>query len=174
MSVLRFSLVLTILLVFASQTFVSLTFAQTSEYEATSALADAEGVVVSAYQAALKAEEAGANASGLWTQLNKAGEYLARAHTEFRLGDFERAADFANLGKSIGEEVKNTALALKDSALSESLQRMVPFMIASVVSVALITLGSLWVWHLLKKITATANFRNRIRVVILNEYQILS
>jgi len=151
LSVLRFAFVSVLLFAAASQFLVSATVAESSEDEATSALASAEGAVVSAYQAVLGAEEAGANASGLLVRLNEAGGYLAQAHMACRLGDFDEATRSANLSRSIGEEVQNDAVALKDSALSDSLQRMVLTMIASVLGVVLIALGSLWVWLLLKK-----------------------
>jgi len=151
MSVLRFSLALMMLLAFASQAFVSLTFAEVSEYKASLALATAEEAIVSAYQEALKAEEAGANVSELYVQLNKAGESLARAYIEYKSGDFEKATNFANSSRSIGVEVQNAAVGLKDSALSQGMQRILFTMIASVVGVASIALGSLWLWHLLKK-----------------------
>jgi len=158
MSCLKFALVLVMFLVFATQLFVIATFAELSENEAVSTLATAEGTVISAYQAVLNAEEAGANVSDLLVQLNRAGEYLARAHMEYRQGNFEKATDFANSGRSIGEEVQSAAVELKDSALSEGLQRMVFTMIASVLGVAVIALGSLWIWHFLKKRYSSGSF----------------
>jgi len=158
MSILRFSVGLMIFLVMASQTSVYLTFADVSEPEAASALANAEEAVVSAYREALKAEEAGANVSSLLVRLNEAGQYLARAQIEYRLGDFEKTTDFANSSRSIGEEVQDAAVRLKDSALSESVRRMLFTMIVSVVGVAVIALGSLWVWHLLKKRYSSGDF----------------
>jgi hypothetical protein len=150
-SSIKFLLVLTLLLVFASHFVLSVTFAEVREDQASSALADAEAAVVSAYQAVLKTEEAGANVTGLLAQLNEAGEYLDRARMEYRMGDFEKAIDFAGSGRSIGVEVQNAAVKLKNSAWNESVQHSLFTMIASIVCMTLIMLGSLWVWHPLKK-----------------------
>lgn len=151
MSILRFSVVIFLFLAFSLQLGAGVTFAETSQEEASKALTDSESSVVSAHQAVLKAEEAGANVTDLLIRLNQAGEYLARAHMEYRLGDFEKAVDFANLSRSTGEEAQSVAVALKDSATSERLQRMMFTMIASIVGVASIALGSFWVWYFLKK-----------------------
>jgi len=150
-SVLKFSLILVMFLVFASQSFVFATSAQIGQEEAASALANAEGTVVSAFQEVLKAEEAGANVSFLLARLNEAEEHLTQARIAYRLGDFDETARFSGLSREVGEQVQSDAIKLRDSALSESLQHIMFTMIASVAGVALITLGSLWVWHLLKK-----------------------
>lgn len=151
LSVLRLAFVLMLLLVMASQSLVCVTIAEVGEGEAVRALADAEGEVTLAYRAVLKAEKAGANVSGLLVQLNEAGEFLARAHVEYRLGDFEEASHFADSSRNIGVEVQNAAVELKDSASSEGIQHLLFTMIASIVGVTSIALGSLWVWYFLKK-----------------------
>jgi len=151
MSGLKFSLVLLMFLVLASQFFVFETFADVSENVAASALTDAEGVVVSAYQAVLKAEEAGADVSGLLVRLNEAGGFLARARMAYSLGDFEGAASFVNSRKNIGVDVENAAVELKDLALSERVQRMWFTMIGSVLGVVLIVFGSFCGWRVFKR-----------------------
>lgn len=151
MSVPRFPLVLSLFLVFSSQFFVVATFAEASESEAVSALVNAEGAMVSGYQAVLKAEEAGANVSDVLVRLNEAGVFLAEARMAYRLGEFDKAVGFADLSRNIGVEVQNDAVGLRDSALSEGVQRMMLTMIASVVGIALVALGSFLTWHFLKK-----------------------
>jgi hypothetical protein len=143
---LKFSLVLMVFLVFASQVFVLVAFAEVSEGEVASALADADEAVVFAYKAVLRAEEAGANVSSLLVRLNEGGGFLARAHMAYKFGDFEEAASFANSSRNIGVEVQNTAVELKGSALIERMQRIWFSVTTSVVSIALIVLGSLSVW----------------------------
>jgi len=150
MSGLKFSLVLMVFLVFASQFLISETFAEASKDVAASALTDAEGVVVSAYQVVLRAEEAGANVSGLLVRLNEAGGFLARARMAYDFGDFEEAASFANSSRNIGVEVDNAAVELKDSAFFERVQRMWFMMIGSIIGVILVFLGSFWVWRAFK------------------------
>jgi len=151
MSGLRFSLVLLMFLVLASQFFAFEAFAEASKDVAASALTDAEGVVVSAYQAVLKAEESGANVSGMLVRLNEAGGILARARMAYSLGDFEGTASLASSSRNIGVEVENAAVELKDLALSERVQRMWFTVIGSVIGVVLIVFGSLWVWRVFKR-----------------------
>ncbi len=150
-SVLKFVFVFVLLFATASRFFVSVTVAQSGEDEAALALADAEGEVILAYQTVLEAEEAGANVSGLLVRLNESGVFLARARMVFRLGDFDETISFAASSGSIGIEVQVEAVGLKNSALSEGIQRKMFTMTASVLGIALIALGSFWVWRLLKK-----------------------
>ena len=58
-------------------------------------LIEAEAVLTSAYEAVLKAEQAGANVSVLLDKLNLGGDYLAEAHVWYRIGAFENASTFA-------------------------------------------------------------------------------
>jgi len=155
MSGVKFCLALMMFIVIAFQFSVVATFAEGSE-DVAAAFANAEETVISAYQAVLKAEEAGANVSDLLVRLNEAGELLAQARMAYNRSAFDEATHLANSSRNIGEEVQSAAVGLKDSALSEGLQRMVFTMIASVVGVAVIGLGSLWVWHLLRKRSGSA------------------
>jgi len=141
---LKLLLVSIMLLVLSSQFLAAASYADANEDMAASTLASAEESIVLAYQATLNAEEAGANVSGLLVRLNEAGQLLASAQTEYRLGDFEKANELSESSKSIGEEVQNAAVDLRGSALSQSVQRMVSTMVASVVGVASIA-------YLLKK-----------------------
>jgi len=151
LSILRLFFVLMLLLVTASQFFVSVTIAEVGEDEDASGLIDAEEKVILAYLAVLDAENAGANVSSLLVQLNEAGEFLARAHVEYRLGNFEEASHFADSSRNIGVGVQNAAVELKDLASREGTQHMLFTMIASVVGVASIALGSLLIWYFMKK-----------------------
>jgi len=83
--------------------------------------------------------------------LNDAGNLLAVARMSYRNGDFGTANLLADLTENIGEEVHNDAVRLKDTALSEGSQRSLFTMVASVVGVAAIALGSFGVWHRLRK-----------------------
>jgi hypothetical protein len=148
---LRVFFILVVLLVSASLCFINVTFAEISDEEASSALANAERTLVSAYQAVLKAEESGANASVLLAQLNDAGEFLARARMVYRAGNFGEVSSLASASKTIGVEVEYKATKLKNSAISEGLQRMISTMIVSVVGMGGIILGSYWAWRFLKK-----------------------
>lgn len=141
---LKLSLLLVMFLILTPQFFMRATSVQISRDNVTSASTDAENALASAYQAALDAEEAGANISSLVVQLNDAGAFLASARMKNSSEDFNEATHLAT-------EVQSAAFELRDSARSEGLQRTMFAMITSVVGVALIALGSPWVWRFLRK-----------------------
>lgn len=150
MSVLRFSVIWMVFLVLVSEFSIATVSGEIGENEAASALTDAERSVGSAYGAVLEAEQAGAKVSSLLDHLNEAGENLSVAHMAYTQGDFQKASDFANSSRNIGEEVQNAAVTLKNSALYESAQRMWLTMIGSIVGVIIVFLGSFWVWRVFK------------------------
>jgi len=151
-SVLKFSFILMTLLVFASQFYVSVTSAQVGESEASSALTSAEGAVGSAYQAVLKAEEAGANVSGLLlVQLNDAGELLAKAKVAYRLEDFDEVVFSASLCSEISENVKNEADELHVETYGSKITVFWLTSTGSLVGVVAVGFGSFWGWRFFKK-----------------------
>lgn len=150
-SVRKFSFVLMMLLVFASQFYVFMTIAQVSESEASSVLTNSEVTVDSAYQAVLRAEEAGANVSGLLVQLNDAGELLAKAKVAYRLGDFDEVVRSASLCSEIGENVKNEADELRGEAYGLKVTGFWLTLTGSLVAVVAVGFGSFWGWHFFKK-----------------------
>jgi hypothetical protein len=163
MSNLKSLLILVTVLALTSLIFVSITFAEPSEYQAATALIEAEQAILVGYQAVLEAEETGANVSSLLVQLNEAGQNLTMARTAYRMGDFVEATDLANLSRNTGEEVRNTATELKESALNQSMQQTLFTMTASIVGMALIALGSLWTWHFLKRRYSTSKLQKTNR-----------
>jgi hypothetical protein len=94
MYVLKFSLILVVLLIFASQFVTPIAFAEVSKDQAASVLTDANAAVTSSYQAVYKAEDAGANISSLLVQLNDAAGSLARAHLAYDSGNFDSSQRF--------------------------------------------------------------------------------
>jgi len=122
-----------------------------SEDVAALAIEEAEGVVASAYEAVLEAEEAGANISVLVARLNDAGEDLAQAHVSYRVGDFEGAARFADLCREIGEGVRVEALGLRNLAVLEAVQRFWWTMTMSIMSAVTILCLSLLGWRIFKR-----------------------
>jgi len=151
MSVSKLFLLLLILFVFAAPIFVSGAFAAYSENTAASAIDKAEAAVVSAYEAVLGAEQAGANVSGLLARLNVAGEYLANGHIWHGLGDFENATRFANLCYDIGEEVRNEAVELKNEAHGLWVWNLWVRMTISMVGVVSVVFLSFLVWRSFKR-----------------------
>jgi hypothetical protein len=98
--VLRTWVALGMLLGLASLPFVAVPGMGTGEIsqsQASSALAESEAVVISAYQAVANTSAAGANVSALLVQLNEAGDLLTRAHAAYKRGDFDSAWELANL-----------------------------------------------------------------------------
>jgi len=149
-SLLKFSMVLLMLLA-CLPLVVPTSVAQVSEGDAASAIADAENVIISAYEVILEAERAGANASVLLDRLNEAEGFLTRARIAYSMGNFDEAASLADSGKNIGEEVKGAGVDLKDLSLAQSLQNMWVTAIGSFGSAVLILLGSFWVWRVFKR-----------------------
>ncbi len=132
LSIMRFAFVLVLLSAVASQLFLSVTIAESSEDEATSALARAEEAVVSAYQAVLETEGAGANVSDLLVRLNEAGGFLTRGRMAYDIGDFDSALDFAVHCQEKLNGFVVDADALREAAMQE---RYLDFMVNVVGSV---------------------------------------
>jgi hypothetical protein len=150
-SVLKFSFVLMMLLVFASQFYVSATIAQVSPSEASSALTSAEGAVFSAYQAVLKAEEDGANVSSLLIRLNEAGELLTRAHLAYNLGDFDSALGFAAQSQEKLSGFVADANVLRETAIREHYLDFMVNVVGSIIgAIGVICVGFI-VWFFLKR-----------------------
>lgn len=150
-SVLKFSFVLMIFLVFASQFYVSVTSAQVSQNEASSALTSAEESVVSAYQAVSKAEESGANVSSLLVRLNDAGWFLARAHMAYKSGDFDSALKFATQSQEKLNGFVADADALMKTAIREHYLDFMVNVVGSIIgAIGVICVGFI-VWSFLKR-----------------------
>jgi hypothetical protein len=114
-------------------------------------LADAEEVLVSAYDAVLEAEEAGVNVSGLVVRLNLGGEYLAEAYVWYRLGVSENASRFAGLCISVVGGVRSEAFALRDEANRVGEDDSVVKLVGSVVGVVAVLIGGFMVWRVFRR-----------------------
>jgi len=150
MSTAKLLVVLLIIPAFVFPIFISVVDAASGN-EAASAISQAEEVVVSAYEAVLEAEQAGADVSGLLFWLNEAGEYLAASRMFLRLEDFSESVRLSDLGEAIGKDVERDAHVLKDLALGESVQRMLFTAVGSLIGVVLVVVGSFWLWNFLRK-----------------------
>jgi len=151
MSVSKLFFVLLILSVSATPIFASEVLKVNGENVVVAAIDRAEAAMVSAYEAVLDAEQAGANVSGLLSRLNVAGEYLANAHILYRSGDFGNATRFANLCYDVGEEVRNEAHELENEAYGVWVTDLVVRMSVSMVGVVVIVFLSFVVWHAFKR-----------------------
>jgi len=151
MSVSKLFFVLWFLSVFAASIFLSGAFAVYGENTAASAIDRAEASMVSAYEAVLDAEHAGASVSGLLARLDVGGEYLANARMWYGLGDFENATRFANLCYDVGEEVRNEAYELKNEAYESWVTALWLRMTVSIVGVVCVVFLSFLVWGVFKR-----------------------
>ncbi|RLI40341.1 hypothetical protein DRO69_13015 [Candidatus Bathyarchaeota archaeon] len=144
-------LLLIVISVFSASIFMSNVFASSSEDTAAASIENAENTLVSAYQAILEAEQAGANISNLLTQLNDAGMLLSRAHLAYEMGNFNSARNFAvwcegNLTGFIDE-----AEALKQIAIQRHYWDFTVNVVGSAVGAVAIIMGGFVFWVFLKK-----------------------
>jgi len=151
MSVSKLFFVLLVLSVFAVPVFVSGAFGVDGEDVAVSAVDRAEAEVVSAYEAVLGAEEAGADVSGLLDELNVAGGYLAEAHVWFGLGDFDEAARLADLCYDAVVDVSGEAFDLESEAHALRVTDSVVRITGSMVGVVVVVFLGFAVWRVFKR-----------------------
>lgn len=119
--------------------------------EGEDAIGSAEAAVVSAYGAALEAEEAGADVSILLEQLNAAAEHLALARMCSRRGEPEAAAGNASLCIEMTQTVSEEARVLRDRAVGERNEHAWMAICGSILGVVAAALGSLLGWGFFKK-----------------------
>lgn len=130
---------------------VSSASATASKEEAAGALAIAEKVVASAYNATVNAEQAGANVSSVLVRLNDAANELGRAEVAYREGDFNSTLNLANISYQVAEGVKIEADKLQLEALELRYIEAWFKTVVSIFAVAGVGLGSIWAWRLFKK-----------------------
>jgi len=146
--------VLSMLLVMASLSPVLVSHVEADESnqsQAVSALADAEANVVSAYKAVLKADEAGANVSGLLVRLNEAGGLLTRAHAAYGLGDFDYALELANLCQERLSGFVAESDGLRETAIQDHYRDFFVNVVGSVLGAVGVVCGGLFVWFRLDR-----------------------
>jgi hypothetical protein len=111
-------------------------------------IGEAEGAFISAYEAVLDAERAGANVSDLIVKLNEAAKLLAEAENAYRIGNFSEAASKAEECSGSADSVRDEALTLKGEALAVRqnifLQNLSITLVGS--AVFLIFLFFVWDW----------------------------
>ena len=140
-----------LLLVFASLLFAPIAFAEVSQDQAASALANAEASVTSSYQAVLKAEESGANVSSLLVRLNDAGWFLARAHLAYDSGDFDSALGFATQSQDKLNGFVADANALKENAIQMHYRDFTVNIVGSIIGAVGVVCVGFFVWFFLKR-----------------------
>jgi hypothetical protein len=150
-SVWKLFFVLLVLSVFVVPVFVSGALGVDGEDGAVSAVDGAEVALVSAYEAVLGAEEAGADVSGLLADLNVAGGYLAEAHVWLGLGDFDEAVRLADLCYGAVVDVRKEAFELESEADALRVTDSVVRMIGSMVGVVVVVFLGFVFWRVFKR-----------------------
>ena len=150
MSALKFCVLLLILAQVA--TTISLATALGSEDEAALAINAAEEDMAKAFKVVKEAEIAGADISGFSALLKDAVQLLARAHTYFRVGDFEGAARFANLTSEIGKDVEAKASQLREFKRGLPVEQMVLTIVGSFFGVTGVVITSFLSWYVFKRL----------------------
>lgn len=151
MSASKLFLVSLVVFISAFGIFVSGTPASSGEEVVASEIERAEGVMVSAYEAVLEAERAGANVSDLLAQLNDGAGSLPQARVLYRAGDFDGAVRLANLCGEVGEYVRKDAYRLRDLAVKEADERFRWTLIGSIVGVGVIVCVAFVGWRAFKR-----------------------
>ena len=151
MSVWKLFFVLLILSAFTAPVFVSGGFAVDSQDVAASAVDRAEVAMVSAYEAVLEAEKAGANVTDLLSILNKAGMLLSMAHLAYDKGDFDSARDFAVWCEGNLTSFVDKAEALKQSAVQKGYWDFTVNVVGSAVGAVAVVVCGFVAWAFLKR-----------------------
>ena len=122
--------------------------------EAFSRITSADDALKLAFKRVLDAEEAGANVSSLMSDLDEAGEFLAEAEVAYRNGNLTGAAGLADSCSALAGTVSVEALALKDSALTDSQQAFESTFIFSTGGAAVFVEALILSWFLFKRARA--------------------
>lgn len=147
----RFFFHLVISVLVASSIFMHTTSAEISEDSVSSAMTNAEMTLVSAYQAVVESERAGANVSVLLVQLNEAGEFLTNARMKYELGNHDQAASLASSSSEISKKVESEAAELQHEASVLWAMDVGLATTESVILMIAVVLGSFWSWRAFKK-----------------------
>lgn len=122
-----------------------------TEDEATTAIIEAETNLGLAYQAIRDAEEAGANLSSLFVQLNEAAELLAQANISYRTGDLDDATNLASASTVIANNLKIEAYRARDNALYQRIQSFQLALAESILGITMVIAGGFVSWRLFKR-----------------------
>jgi hypothetical protein len=119
--------------------------------DASASVGNADAAVRQAFNAALDAERAGANVSGLIVRLNEAGAVLVEAEIALGDGNSSEAASKAGQCVGIAESVRTEAEALKTSALDGAQTVFWMYLTFSVVGIAVFVSVLALVWRRFKR-----------------------
>ena len=118
--------------------------------DAALAIFETEESLASAYDAILRAEEAGANVSVLVERLDIGAKYLAEAYVWARLGVYDEAKRFTGLCAEVVDDVENEAIVLMDTARKMEAADLFVRVFGSAVGVVIVVFGSFFIWDLFR------------------------
>ena len=127
---------------------VQVSFAQTTAAAANLELQAANSAVDAAFTSISAAENAGANITGLITQLNSAAATLAQAENANRTGDYNSAAAEADSVIPIAQQVTSSAVSSLQTANVSSqnaLRDTIAFTVIGI-TVFVVALFAVWRW----------------------------
>lgn len=142
----RAILLFSVLLALSLGVFSSVVWAQSE-----AVISSAKSKLIICYDAALRAEAAGANITTLAATLNEAGLLLSQAEFAFSTGNFSGAQDYAVRSQSRLANFLSDANALEMVAEAESSQDFLINVIGSTVGTVAVLVGSFGVWHYLNR-----------------------
>jgi hypothetical protein len=136
-------------LLFVISTFLPL--AQADQTDAAKAIASAKEQILTCYQAAKEAEEAGANITALVVVLNDAGTLLSRAEFAYSISDFDAARGLAvQCQNTLGDFVPE-ANTLKETATQQRNQDFLINVVGSIIGTFAVLSAGIAAWILLKR-----------------------
>jgi hypothetical protein len=122
-----------------------------TETEAGLIVDEAEENLALTFEVVKEAEANGADISGLSEILNDATQLLAQAQNSFRVGDFDKASNFANLAIEIGNQVKSTALTLEEVKSDLPAKELWNTIIGSFLAVIFVVIFVFLGWNFFKR-----------------------
>jgi hypothetical protein len=115
--------------------------------EGTFSIGDADHAIRLAFNAALNAEMAGANVSGLIVRLNEAGDLLTNAEIANSTGNLTEAESLAGQCIGIAESVTDDAKTLQSSGLAKAELVFRDTLAFSVVSIGVFVVVYMLLWR---------------------------
>jgi hypothetical protein len=130
----------------------SVTFSYASSAsDASSAIAQAQQRIEVCYSVAADAAKAGANVTGLLSDLDDAGQLLSNASLAFHNGDYDSAYSFAVQSNSTLVGFEASAASLKSTAVQQGRLVFWVDIVGSTVGTFVVIFGGVLLWFYLKR-----------------------
>ena len=123
----------------------------TDRREVTATIDEAEQAIAIGFEAALDAEQAGANVSSLLVKLNEGTVLLSAARMALEDGDPDEASRLSGLSIEIGAQVESEALILRTEASNAAHSKFQLYLASSAVAIVIVLLATLFGYRLVKK-----------------------